>query len=327
MPIDTVKLHATDLELDQMPMRAHLSVKTGRPNGWIDLLRHVLIVAVIFQHMAAESRYPTELNALIRSLTPAIDGAVACFFLISGYFARPGDSWRHVLQRVLRLLAPYVMFSVIYAAILIALGKMNAMTAVDRIIIGAGIGPQLYYLPYLALISTSLNFLAWRHRKADVQAILLTLLAVYVMVDTPNSTGPDSRLLVLYTLAYSLGMYIARHAKTMEMLILAVVSLIAVFWFPWTSRYFDLPLVILLFLCTLHADRLGAITRRVPGSGGAYLLHTPVLNFAISTILWKYGLHGVANVAVAIALTYIVALAMTLGTIRYAARYRWLLLE
>lgn len=327
MSTDIGTPHATNAVFGLEPAHTDPGIEPSWPNGWIDLLRHVLIVAVIFQHMPAETRYPPELNALIRSLAPAIDGAVAGFFLISGYFARTGAIWRRVLHRVLRLLAPYVLFSVIYAAILIALGKMDAIRAVGRILSGSGIGPQLYYLPYLALISIGLNFAAWRDRKGDMRAILLGLLVAYVMIDTPSSTGPDSRLLVLYTLAYSLGMYMARHAAQVEMLVLAAASLVAVFWFSWTSRYFDLPLVILLFLCMLHVKRFVTITRRLPGSGGIYLLHTPILNFAISTVLWKYGLHGVANVAVTMAITYIVALAVPLAIIKYAPRYRWLFLE
>lgn len=54
--------------------------------GAIDLLRHVLSVAVIIQHMPSHSRFDAGLNYFIRYVSEYVDGAVVGFFLIAGFF-------------------------------------------------------------------------------------------------------------------------------------------------------------------------------------------------------------------------------------------------
>lgn len=66
---------------------------------------------------------------------------------------------------------------------------------------------------------------------------------------------------------------------------------------------------------------------RGPGSGGVYLLHTPIINFAISIALIKIGIVEWPNAIVAVVCTYIVCLALTIGFIKTLPSLRWMLLE
>jgi uncharacterized membrane protein len=67
--------------------------------------------------------------------------------------------------------------------------------------------------------------------------------------------------------------------------------------------------------------------RREPGSGGVYLLHTPIINFAISIALLKVGFAQWPNAILTVVCTYLLCLALTLGFIRILPKWRWMLLE
>lgn len=303
------------------------ALKRKIPLGWMDALRHLLSLAVIFQHMPASNRYPTEVNAFISNWVPAVDGAVACFFLLSGFFANPDFRWAVLKRQVARLIMPYVLFCFLYGAALIFLHKLTVAESAWRTVSGAGVGPQLYFLPYLLLISTAANFVLSYGGKVLSAVVVIAFFVAYLAFPTAMSTGAEPRLLILYALAYAIGFYRARHAGTREIVVLLVASALGVLLFTFRSRYFDLFLILLLIEAAIQLSSRLPLPMRLPGSGGVYLLHTPLLNYAISIMLWKLGIVSIANVFASLAFTYMVALGITMAFRHFTTRYRWLLLE
>lgn len=297
----------------------------------VDVLRHLFVVAVIFQHMPSHSRYSEAINGQIEHWVPLIDGAVAGFFLLSGYFFRAGINWQRLATRARRLLIPYLVFSFIYAVMLSILGKSNFQTGLLGIVTGAGVGPQLYFLPYLFVISVGwgliIDRIPERYHRIATPAFLLVTFFVYLALPTSSSTGPELRLVALYVLTFVWGFYRQKLAGPAVSYLVLGISIVAVITIPWQARLWDLPLVLLLSEIAIRGSNLFRRSGRIPGSGGIYLLHTPILNYALATISLMIGIKDVANVGVTIALTYIVALAATLIAIRAMPRIRAYLLE
>lgn len=295
--------------------------------GWIDALRHVLALAVIFQHMTAPNRYPADVNQWIASWVPAIDGAVAGFFWLSGYFSRNGITLAGWRRQTVRLLVPYLLFGTLYGIAMVALHKTTPSDAVRSMATGTGNAPQLYFLPYLWLVSTLVGLVLAKRGKLAAAVVIALLGIAYLVLPTPTSTGPETRLLALYALAYTLGAYRARFAGRGEVIAMVVVAGLIVVGVPWRERYVDLALIALLVEGAIQLSRRVPIDRRLPGSGGVYLLHTPILNYALSILLWKVGVVGIGNVLAALIATYLLALAITITAIRMFSTRRWLLLE
>lgn len=297
----------------------------------IDLLRHVLTVAVIYQHMMSRSRYSEGVTETLDYWVPLVDGAVACFFMLSGYFSRPGLTGTRVVVTARRLLIPYFLFCLVYALLLGALGKLGAVEAVERTFTFAGVGPQLYFLPYLFVVSVVVTGVIDRIPSSLGRPLtgvfILVLFLAYLALPTERSTGPEPRLLALYALAYALGVYRARYAGSMECLAGVAAAGVAVIFLSWQQREWDLALVVLLVEGALRGSALIGRTGRLAGSGGVYLLHTPILNYGISIILLKFGIGEAANVVAALVMTYLTALAITLVVIRAMPRLRPYLLE
>lgn len=67
--------------------------------------------------------------------------------------------------------------------------------------------------------------------------------------------------------------------------------------------------------------------KRAKGSGGGYLLHTPIVNFTISILLTKLGVVQLQNVFVSVALTYVFYLAVFIVFMKVLPKYRWIILE
>lgn len=297
----------------------------------VDALRHCLTLAVIFQHMPSRTSYSDATNAAMAHWVPLVDGAVACFFLLSGYFSRPGMTRERIIQMARRLLIPYFLFCLAYAVLLVGLGKIDVSTAIVRTVTFAGVGPQLYFLPYLFLVSlvvtVAIDRIAPEHGRAATRVLILLFFLAYLALPTANSTGPAVRLLALYGLAYTVGVYRARYAGNVECLAAVLIALAALALIPWTRREWDLALIVLVSEAALRSSAWISRAVRLPGSGGVYLLHTPILNYAIAMVLLRLGIREFANVFLALALTYIVALGLTLVTIRVLPRLRPYLLE
>lgn len=295
--------------------------------GWVDVLRHLLALAVIFQHMPSQSRYPDAFNSLISDWSMYIDGAVACFFLISGFFSTATMSLAKIRKRAVRILVPYLVFCGIYAVVLSGMGRMSAEEALVRTFTFSGVGPQLYFLPYLFIVSVLFDILIMNIGRFGIAVLLIACACIYASLPTAISTGPSYRLFALYSTAYVYGVYRSRYAHKFENYFVILIGFVGILYFNYHVRYFDFALVLLAFECVMLLSIFCPLQTRLPGSGGVYLLHTPILNFAISAMLMRVGVGGFSNLFVTVVMTYAFALFCTLLALKIFPQWRWVLLE
>jgi hypothetical protein len=293
----------------------------------IDILRHILSIFVILQHMGS-SRYSANINGELRYYVDFVDGAVACFFMISGFFSKAQPNFCvFVKSQVVRLLVPFFIFSSAYGVLLYLLGKDSIYAGIYSTVTFRGAGMQLYFLPYL--LGISVFFAAIRSVSGElVYPRILAAMAVFfilmcVAFPTLGSTGPDYRLLPYYFLAYIAGFLYRSIGRGFYVWFVLIVTLVLGLL---DHRFLDLSGMIVLFVCAESwSSKFGS--GRAVGSGGVYLLHTPILNFSISIFLEKLGVLQFYNVILSVALTYVVCLFISIVFIKFLPRYRWLILE
>lgn len=282
--------------------------------------------------MTSESRYSPDLNLHIRENVTLIQGAVIGFFTISGFlFKVPNSIGEGIIKSAKRLLIPYFIFSICYVIIMYFLGKGELGAGFVKTLLFKGGSMQLYYLPYLFLVST-LTILFFRlissqYSKLFYTIILTIILICVFFIKTESVTGSDYKLLFYYYIAYSMGVLLKKfiNDKT-PYIILPSITLILGLYFNLNIIYILINVVLLVVFYYLSIFTK-ILNRSFPGSGGIYLLHTPILNFAISTLLMKFGFLEYTNLYLSLLLTYIVCLLITLTFIRYFPRWRFLFLE
>jgi surface polysaccharide O-acyltransferase-like enzyme len=126
----------------------------------IDILRHILALAVILQHMAS-SRYAPATSQNLLSAVNWIDGAVIGFFFISGFLFRPKDNpLTYIKTQTTRLLLPFLLFSSLYTIALTLLKKATLHQGLTRTLLLQGAGMQLYFLPILLLVTATTALLS-----------------------------------------------------------------------------------------------------------------------------------------------------------------------
>ncbi len=297
----------------------------------LDLLRHLFCLAVIVQHMASASRYSGETLQSLAAVVGWVDGAVLGFFLISGFlFKRPSSVTGYMKKQAWRLLVPFLAFSLLYAVVLAVMGKQPLGSGLLDTATLRGTGMQLYFLPYLLVVGSVHAVIDRLVPALRIQVLSVLLSFAFLMCfwfPTSGSSGPDFRLLPLYAGAYWAGVlaqaFAVRGQCGVFMLSLMAVSLGVGMLDP---RFDDVAIVAAIFGACFML-RAWLPHARLPGSGGVYLLHTPVVNFAISSVLSSIGVAQGWNIGLSVLLTYALCLAITRWVIDHLPAHRWLLLE
>ncbi len=296
-------------------------------NGAIDLLKHLLAIFVIVQHMHSGTRYSEHTNQILSSACDWLDGAVIGFFLISGFlYKSPADLKAYGYRQAKRLLVPYFVFSTLYAALLGLAGKGDFEGLLYATVAFQGASMQLYFLPYLAgitvLFATFERLLVWR-RSTALLALCSLLLATYSQTDA--STGSDLELLPLYFYTFALGAVMRKEQPSLRVVGFAI-TLLTVGIGLIDKRMLDLALMLaLLYGAVIYGRQLSL--PRIGGSGGVYLLHTPFVNFGVSSVLERLGVSQVPNVVLSVVLTYVFCLAATRIFVSWFPAASGLLLE
>ncbi|MDO9405029.1 MAG: acyltransferase [Polaromonas sp.] len=300
----------------------------------IDGLRHLFCICIIMIHMTSASRYTPEINQQISNIGDYLAGSVCGFFMISGYlFKVENKAIEYAKKQCKRLLVPYIIFSLLYAMLLAIAGKINFTEGLKATILMKGAGMQLYFLPYLASITIGTNaILSIFHTESFrllISRISLALLTIATIeLPTTVATGSNTRLMTLYAVAFFTGLLVrdTLHKKSFRSanLILTTVIIGCAGVLDWRFRGLMIALILLL-ICIALKDHLPQ--RRIPGSGGVYLLHTPILNFTISLMLVNIGIEQEFNLIASVILTYAISLTATLIFISVYPRQKWLLLE
>lgn len=305
--------------------------RSGRLVG-LDLLKLLLAVAVVVQHMTSEARYTEDVNDFIVALASWVDGAVAGFFMISGFLLSPKVNTgflAFVRRSAFRLLLPYLLFSLIYAFAMAGLGKAGVVDGLVDTILLRGAGPQLYFLPYLFCMQVAAwPLLAIRQRAAVTLTIAAAMFVVATLLPTAISTGHDVKLVPLFLGCFALGVGF-RALRDRDLAVATMVAVAAcAAAIPFDHRAIDVLLVVVLFYCALRLSATGLLDRLVIfGSGAIYILHTPVLNHTVSTTLQRAGIEGYFNLAASVTITVAVCLGAAFIVLRWFPRARGLLLE
>lgn len=298
----------------------------------IDLLRHFFSLAVILQHMSSTSRYSQEINLQLMSMVNWIDCAVAGFFFISGFlFKQPKCVFFYIKKQSLKLLVPFFLFSLIYAVILAILGKAILFHSLIETLMLRGASMQLYFLPDLLFILVTFVFFSKKlpHKLTIRIAIffMAVLMSICLVFPTYSSTGPSYKLIPFYYVAFMLGWLYQNILTLRNNLILTLFAIfILLFIGRYDSRFYDLTNVSILFVI-VRSMSSHFPERRLFGSGAVYLLHTPILNYVISIVLFKVGVFDWINICLSVIITYLLCVLIGFGVARYYGEYKWLILE
>ncbi|MGE5492585.1 MAG: hypothetical protein ACM31P_15015 [Actinomycetota bacterium] len=260
-----------------------------------------------------------------------IDGAVFGFFLVSGFlFKKPRSIIDYGKKQAFKLLVPYFVYSMLYAVALAAIGKGALLDGVLGMVTLRGAGMQLYFLPYLFLVTTSFAlFFEVVDVNKNICPLLIAVggLVVAYANPTPSPTGSDIRLLPFYLGAFALGLAWRLYYDKGKLAHFFVPASLALFALGFSDqRFFDASGVLFLVsVVALLFDKFPSF--RLPGSGGVYLLHTPLINFSISTILVWFSINQVSNIVASVLLTYAVCLVAVWVVRRFFREYSWIILE
>jgi hypothetical protein len=314
----------------------------------IDLLRHIFCISVLVQHMPSKTRYSQITGEQLMQLIDWVDGAVIGFFFLSGFLFRRPARWRdYAAHQSKRLLIPFFVFSLAYAVIMYLLDKRELSAGLWLTLTLKGSAPQLYFLTHLYFLTLAYAALE-RQFSQHTLKLQLALFSVGILLailfPTPSAAGADLRLLPLYTVGFVMGAMTWQCKSNLKELISRVDSIQRVDFLEIDLIYLFAVLCILLSgvfldprLVTLFAVMvfiIGAMfffrllpDRRLPGSGGIYLLHTPVLNYAVSTALVHLSIFEWPNLIFSVLITYGICLGLTIALIRFTPKLRGLLLE
>jgi peptidoglycan/LPS O-acetylase OafA/YrhL len=308
----------------------------------VDILKHLLALCVIIQHMTSRARYSPATNSRIAHAAFFAQWAVLVFFLIAGYFFRlkresgffPTLS-THIQRYAKRLLVPFFFFSILYTFAMHALGKVELRDAWIAIVTLHGVGMQMYFLSFLflvVLIAALVQIFSGFSYRRELALLLLmqtVLIALAMHFPTSSVTGESYYLLPLYLLSFLFGRLLAlvqqHHAEKVAFLFGGIVLLCCALALR-DVRFCFIAAGVAAFGIALYLS-LFLPSRRAPGSGGVYLLHTPVVNFGLSVLLMKLGIVEWPNAVLSVVATYILCLAFTLWFIKARPGIRWMLLE
>lgn len=293
----------------------------------IDLLKHLFSLAVIFQHMASETRYSSETNLILSKINDCLDGAVIGFFLLFGFLFKLDDNFYPFIQKkMVRLLLPFLFFSLTYTILLYLSGKATLYNGIYATLTFQGSGPHLYFLSFLIFINI-ISYIFSPITKNNIISLFLLIILLLILslgFSTSTSTGSDIKLIPLYLLSFSLGRFIKNNIHRISISLIALAFSLAISFID--KRFTDLSIIILFFIVLLIFYK-NFPNKRIPGSGGVYLLHTPITNYGISSILILLGITELHNVIFSAFLTYLFCFLFTYIFINYYPRYKWLLLE
>ena len=306
--------------------KTSLSLKEDYRYGGIDAMKHLLAIFVIIIHTWSNSRYGSEMLSTYSILVNLINGAVFGFFLISGYFSKPQINLKKFAQKKFkRLIIPFFIFSTIYAIAMTVLGHGKTLTEyLYSVVTLHGTAMQLYFLPYLFLIELIIIFfLNKRFGSKNFIYLLFLFLNILVLIfHTDNSTGSELKLIPFYISAYLLGILWRKISTAQKLLIILLYLIVGLLY---DERLLDALLMINIFQIFINLSKYFPPT--IPGSGGVYILHTPILNFLISIILLNIGIQNWYNLIFTVILTYLSCILITYLFIKFYPKYKWILLE
>jgi hypothetical protein len=314
----------------------------------IDLLRHIFCLSVLVQHMPSKTRYSQATGEQLMQLFGWVDGAVVGFFFLSGFLFRRPARWRdYAAHQSKRLLVPFFVFSVAYALVMYLLDKRQLSTGLWLTLTLKGSAAQLYFLTHLYFLTLTYAALErWFSRYTlELHVSLLAGASVLtLLLPTPGTAGSDLHLLPLYIMGFVMGAMLWECQSRLKesvvevelvgrinLRVLDLKYVIVLIYVLLLGIFLDTRLITLFAVTALIAGAMIFFPllpdKRLPGSGGVYLMHTPILNYAVSTALVSLSIFEWPNLILSVLITYGICIGITLALIRLRPRLRALLLE
>jgi peptidoglycan/LPS O-acetylase OafA/YrhL len=298
----------------------------------LDILRGVAIVGVLVLHSSFEGRFTNETMAVQAIMARLFDWSVLAFFFSSGFLHDRSVPFAVILKkRFLSLMVPFFIYNTFYNLCFFGMAAAGGFHAGAFAMNPKALGLilfqspafQLYFLPYLFLISIAVSALEklsrQRYQWAYI-AILSLVLFFYVDRGYPQiSHGADINNLPMYIAMFIIGLisrpFIEKPLAGPGVMLLALAGMLGVLVF---SRSCVVSLLVPPLLTamaagirTIRESKLFLHLGNV--SGSIYVWHTPLLLPAITRLLAACGIPSLFNLFGSIILTLVTCVLLRLG--------------
>jgi fucose 4-O-acetylase-like acetyltransferase len=294
----------------------------------VDLLKGWSILGVIFIHMSFASRFSGDVIAAITKLQTLFGWAVVAFFFCAGFlYAKSSHAMQPVAtyaaKRARRLLLPWLGFSLLYKALLIAGYHFHLVAAAPPhqlwpLLLWPG-APQLYFLPMLFLVSVFFRFLFTVLRQEwPLWLLALLLAAAYAWLGAGAPHGGEIKNLPAYAATYLAGVLtanpplLARINRRRLFLALIILGFTALCVAQPTLAYLAVPLAAFPLQRLLVGPMASPIDFLGKYSGPIYVWHTPIVMPFLSILLAKT-IHAGPWLLIPALATLTVALSVAIG--------------
>jgi len=306
-------------------------------DGSLNLLKCLLVFGVVLQHSAFQ-RFSVPAQELVASLQHFFAFVVVGFFWAAGFLIRRETSWTgFITKRFWRLMVPFLVVSLVngvaFRVIAAATGRdfgyaMSVPEFLRALVTLQGVGPQMYFLPYLFVLQVLAFPLGhWLSNAGYFAALSAGLFLLWLFAgEGCGPTGPALPNTLLYFSALLLGMACGTPAIAAVgrfWLPVAVLILAACVWLP-AGAWHNLCCWAAPAALYLALRQIGA---RIAWTGmnndivSVFLWHTPVLLPVLSVLcvqLWPPG-----YVALVVSFTAAVVLAVVLGRVLVKSGLGW----
>lgn len=268
-------------------------------NNGILLIKAVAIIGVVFQHLH-NRRFEPEALQWTDAVSQFFCWCVLAFLAASGWLhalveQKKARSFLDFFQsRVRRLLVPFVILVVVYAAgfeIVQRTGAMSMRGTLPESFIGkvmASLWPvdqqrtvaeQLYFLPLLFLISLPVHALAhWGKARAVLFLGLASYVAALFFYPQSPNTGFSLGVFMWGLFSYCIGYWMHGAPSTSRNLILSVLGAACLFVVAGpVGLYKMVPIAFLAVLPWIEKTRESWLSHVGEASGTIYIYHTPFL--------------------------------------------------
>ena len=300
----------------------------------LDILRGVAIVGVLVLHSSFEGRFTSETMAVQAIMARLFDWAVLAFFFSSGFLHDRSVPFAVVLKkRFLSLLVPFFIYNAFYNLCFFGMAAMSGFHSgafelkvnpqVLGMILFQSPAFQLYFLPYLFLISiavSALEKLSGRRYQWAYAAILALVMLFYLDRGYPQmSHGADIYNLPMYIAMFMIGIisrpFIEKPLAGPGVILLALVGVLGLLFFSRSCVVSLLvPPLLTAVAAGIRAIRQSKLLLLMGSvSGSIYVWHTPLLLPAITRLLAGCGIPSMFNLFGSIILTLATCLLLRLG--------------